>query len=162
MPRKQPLSRSPEAATLPTCQCSICDGRGLLRVAVLTGGGGEGCELPCAVLLSEIEEITAAVNELAIYEEVKGRRDDGQVVVDADVRIVDAFLVYVAPEVATRSAKLSMQASESVALRSPLSRHSCRPRAPIANMSQDNFLSASSSSSRKSLMSCNGGINSAT
>ena len=29
--------------------------------------------------------------ELAVYEEVKGRPDDGQVVVDLDVRIVNAF-----------------------------------------------------------------------
>jgi hypothetical protein len=88
-----------------------------------------------------------------------GRRDLfslQQGLFDAFARIVDP------PEVATRSPKFSMQACEPVALRSPSSRHSCRPRAPIANMSQDNVVLASSSSWRKSLMSCNGGINSAT
>lgn len=42
------------------------------RGAVLTGGGSEGDDLPAAVLLGEVEEIPAAVIELAIDEEVKG------------------------------------------------------------------------------------------
>jgi hypothetical protein len=63
----------------------------LVRGAVLPGCGSERGDLPSAALPGEIEEIPAAVIELAVYEEVKGRPDDGQVVVDADVRIVDAF-----------------------------------------------------------------------
>jgi hypothetical protein len=55
------------------------------------GSGSERDDLPSATLLGEIEKIPAAVIELAVYEEVKGRPDDGQIVVDADVRIVDAF-----------------------------------------------------------------------
>src|SRR5271163_3409920 len=64
----------------------------LIRGAVFPGCGGERDDLPPATLLGEIEEIPAAVIELAVYEEVKGRPDDGQIVVDADVRIVDAFI----------------------------------------------------------------------
>ena len=64
----------------------------LLRGAVHTSGGSEGGDLPPAVLLGEIEEISAAVIEFAIDEEVEGRPDDGQVVVDADLWIVDPFL----------------------------------------------------------------------
>lgn len=48
---------------------------------------------------------------------IKGRRDDGQVVFDADVRMHSSMCV--AHEVAKRSAKFFMQASESVALSSP-------------------------------------------
>jgi hypothetical protein len=59
--------------------------------AVLPRCGSERGDLPFAALLGEIEEIPAAVIELAVYIEVKRCPDDGQVVVDADVRIVDAF-----------------------------------------------------------------------
>jgi hypothetical protein len=61
----------------------------LLRGAVRPGCGGERYDLPSAVLLVEINEVSAAVIELAIYEEVEWRPDNGQIVVDADVRIVD-------------------------------------------------------------------------
>ena len=63
----------------------------LVRGAVLPGCGSERGDLPSAALPGEIEEIPAAVIELAVYEEVKGRPDDGQVVVDVDLRIVDGF-----------------------------------------------------------------------
>ena len=63
----------------------------LVRGAVRAGSGSERDNLPFAVFLVETEEIPAAVIELAVYEEVKGRPDDGQVVVDLDVRIVNAF-----------------------------------------------------------------------
>ena len=63
----------------------------LIRGAVRPGCGSERDYLPFAVFLVETDEIPAAVIELAVYEEVKGRPDDGQVVVDLDLRIVDAF-----------------------------------------------------------------------
>jgi hypothetical protein len=64
--------------------------------AVLPRCGSERGDLPFAVLLGEIEEIPAAVIELAVYIEVKRCPDDGQVVVDA------------VPEVAMRLATFSM------------------------------------------------------
>lgn len=64
----------------------------LVSRAVLAVGGSEGGDLPSAVLLGEIEEISAAVIELAIYEEVEGRPVNGQVAVDVDTRFVDPLL----------------------------------------------------------------------
>lgn len=63
----------------------------LVRGAICSGCGGERDYLPFAVFLVETEEIPAAVIELAVYVEIKGRPDDGQVVVDLDLRIVNAF-----------------------------------------------------------------------
>jgi hypothetical protein len=63
----------------------------LVRGAVRSGCGSERDNLPFAVFLVETDEIPAAVIELAVYKEIKGRPDDGQVVVDLDLRIVDAF-----------------------------------------------------------------------
>ena len=63
----------------------------LVRGAVRAGSGSERDNLPFAVFLVETEEITAAVIELAVYVEIKGRPDDSQVMVDADLRIVNAF-----------------------------------------------------------------------
>ena len=62
------------------------------RSAVLPGCGGERDDLPSAIFLVEIEEIPAAMIQLAIDIEVKGGPDHGQVVVDVDLRIVDALL----------------------------------------------------------------------
>jgi hypothetical protein len=64
----------------------------LVRGAVPTGGGSERDDLPSAVLFVEAEEISAAMIELAIDEEVEGSPDDRQIVVDPDLRIVDPFL----------------------------------------------------------------------
>ena len=63
----------------------------LVRGAVRAGSGSERDNLPFAVFLVETEEIPAAVIELAVYVENKGRPDDSQVMVDADLRIVNAF-----------------------------------------------------------------------
>ena len=63
----------------------------LVRGAVRAGSGSERDNLPFAVFLVETEEIPAAVIELAVYVEIKGRPDDSQVMVDADLRIVNAF-----------------------------------------------------------------------
>jgi len=64
----------------------------LVRGAVPTGGGSERDDLPSAVLFVEAEEISAAMIELAIDEEVEGSPDFRQIVVDPDLRIVDPFL----------------------------------------------------------------------
>jgi hypothetical protein len=64
----------------------------LVRGAVPTGGGSERDDLPSAVLFVEAEEISAAMIELAIDEEVEGSPDERQIVVDLDLRIVDPFL----------------------------------------------------------------------
>src|SRR5271168_2116745 len=76
------------------CGCSYLQYRYLMLVrgAVLPAGVRDRDDRPSAVRLNEIEEIAAAVVEVAVYEEVQGCPDDGQVVVDAYVRIVDAFL----------------------------------------------------------------------
>ena len=63
----------------------------LVRGAVRAGSGGERDDLPFTVFLVEIKEVPAAMIELAVDEEIEGRPDDGQIVVDADLRIVDAF-----------------------------------------------------------------------
>ena len=63
----------------------------LVPGAVRSGCGSERDDLPFAVFLVETKEIPAAVIELAVYVEIKGRPDDGQVVVDLDLRIVNAF-----------------------------------------------------------------------
>jgi hypothetical protein len=61
----------------------------LVRGAVRSGRGSERDNLPFAVFLVETDEIPAAVIELAVYVEIKGRPYDGHVVVDLDLRIVD-------------------------------------------------------------------------
>jgi len=59
--------------------------------AILPGCGGERDDLPFAIFLVEIEEVPAAMIELPIDEEIKRSPDDGEVMVDADLRIMDAF-----------------------------------------------------------------------
>ena len=41
--------------------------------------------------MDEVEEVGAAVVDFAVGEEVEGCPDDGEIVVDADERVVDAF-----------------------------------------------------------------------
>src|ERR1700756_972415 len=52
---------------------------------------GYGSDEPLAVGANEVEEIGAAVIDLAVDEEVEGCPDYGQVVVDADERVVNAL-----------------------------------------------------------------------
>ena len=63
----------------------------LLLGAVSASCSRQRNDLPPAALMGQIEKIPAAVVELAVYEEVKWRPHHGYVVVDADLRIVNAF-----------------------------------------------------------------------
>ena len=65
--------------------------RRLLRRAVFAAGVGDAGDRPFAVGFDEIEEVGAAVVDLAVDEEVEGRPDYSQIVVDLDERIVDAL-----------------------------------------------------------------------
>ena len=62
-----------------------CDGAGF------AAGVGDRGDEPLAVLADEVEEIGAAVVDFAVAEKFEGRPDDGEVVVDANERIVDAL-----------------------------------------------------------------------
>ena len=64
----------------------------LVCAAVLTGGGSERDDLPSAVLFVEGEEISAAMIELAIDEEVERSPYDRQIVVDPNHWIEYSFL----------------------------------------------------------------------
>ncbi len=54
-------------------------------------GVGDAGDEPFAVDADEVEEVGAAVVDLAVDEEVEGRPDDGEIAVDADDRVVDAL-----------------------------------------------------------------------
>ena len=54
-------------------------------------GVGDAGDEPFAIDADEIEEVGAAVVDLAVDEEVEGRPDDGEVAVDVDDGRVDAF-----------------------------------------------------------------------
>ena len=64
----------------------------LFSCAVVAAGVGYARDEPLAILADEIEEVGATVLDLAIDQEVEGRPDDGEVVVDADERVVDSLL----------------------------------------------------------------------
>ncbi len=63
----------------------------LLCRAVFAAGVGYGGDGPFAVDLGHIEKVGAAVVDFAIDVKVEGRPNDGEVVVDLDDRVVDAF-----------------------------------------------------------------------
>jgi len=65
---------------------------GLVRGAVRAGGGRERDDLPFSVLFVEAEEISTAMNEPAIDEEVEGSPNDRQIVVDPNLWIMHPFL----------------------------------------------------------------------
>jgi hypothetical protein len=60
--------------------------------AVVAAGVGYAGDEPLAVLADEVEEVGAAVLDLAVDEEVEGRPNDGEIVIDTDERIVDSLL----------------------------------------------------------------------
>lgn len=67
----------------------------LFFLACRTGfaaGIGNGGDTPLAVDADEAEQVSAAVIDLAVTEEVEGRPDHGEVVVDADEGMMDALL----------------------------------------------------------------------
>jgi len=68
-----------------------CWQRWLFGGAVFAAGVGYAGDEPFSVGADEVEEIGAAVVDLAVGEEVKGSPDYGEVVVDADEGIVDAL-----------------------------------------------------------------------
>jgi hypothetical protein len=61
----------------------------LFSRAVVAAGVGDAGDEPLAVLTDEVEEVGAAVLDFAVDEEVEGRPDNGEVVVDFDERVVD-------------------------------------------------------------------------
>lgn len=60
--------------------------------AGFAAGVGDGGDQPLAVLADEREEVRAAVVFLAVDEDIEGRPDDGEVMIDADEGLVDALL----------------------------------------------------------------------
>jgi hypothetical protein len=65
---------------------------GLFSWAVVAAGVGYAGDEPLAVLADEIEEVGTTVLDFAVDEEVEGRPDDGEIVVDADERVVNSLL----------------------------------------------------------------------
>lgn len=63
----------------------------LVRSAIRPCGGRERDDLPFAALFVEAEEISTAMIEFAIDEKIEGSPDEGQIVVNANLWIVDAF-----------------------------------------------------------------------
>src|ERR1700761_2284270 len=63
----------------------------LFSCAVVAAGVGYAGDEPLAVLADEVEEVGAAMLDLAVDEEVERRPDDGEIVVDFDERVVDAL-----------------------------------------------------------------------
>ena len=75
--------------------------------AVAAAGVGDACDAPLAILADEVEEVGAAVGDLAIDQEVEGRPDEGEIVVDLDQRVVDFSSICSLPGLPTRVAKSS-------------------------------------------------------
>ena len=63
----------------------------LFSCAVVAAGVGYAGDEPLAILADEIEEVGATVLDFVIDQEVEGRPDDGEIVVDADERVVDSL-----------------------------------------------------------------------
>ena len=63
----------------------------LFRCAVFSSGIGYACDQPLSVFADEVEEVGAAVVDFAVDEEVEWSPDYGEVVVDADERVMDAL-----------------------------------------------------------------------
>jgi hypothetical protein len=63
----------------------------LVGGAVFASGVGDAGDTPLPFGANKVEEVGAAMIDLAIQKEVKGRPDDGEIVVDADNGIVDSF-----------------------------------------------------------------------
>ena len=60
------------------------------RAGFAAGVGDRGDE-PLAILADEVEQVGAAVVDFAVAEKFEGSPDDGEVVVDANERMVDAL-----------------------------------------------------------------------
>ena len=79
----------------------------LFPCTIVAAGVGDAGDEPLAVLADEVEEVGAAVLDFAVDEEVEGRPDDGEIVVDFDERVVDPLFDLLGAGLADAVAKSS-------------------------------------------------------
>ena len=79
----------------------------LLTRTILPPGIGDAGNQPFAVCADKVEQVRAAVVDLAVHQEIEWGPDHGQIVIDAHQRIVNALLDLALPGLPTASAKAS-------------------------------------------------------